>query len=257
MCLTVRFEVVHGRFDPLNRLRGAADQAHATLERQARREETLNHRVVEIAGDALPVLYERELLQARVEPGVLDGYSGGASEGHDQLLIDVGEHLGGRLLGQVQVAEHLVAEADRHAEERVHRRVVRREAIAVGMLAEIGEPQRLGIDNEQTQDAMTLRQVSDRTMRVIVDANGDELGEEGARLVEHAERAVASIDQVGGGFDDAPEQGGQVETRADCEHGFEKSVQLSRAGELRHPASQYSIRGRRLPRTSVSARIGA
>ena len=58
-----------------------------------------------------------------------------AASADDELLVDVGEHVAAGLLGEVEVAEHLVADQDRHPEERRHRRVVRREAVAVGVLA--------------------------------------------------------------------------------------------------------------------------
>ena len=62
---------------------------------------------------------------------------------------------------QVEVAEHLVADPDRHAEERAHRRVVRREPVAVGVLAEVGQPDRLRVDDQQAEDAVALGQVAD------------------------------------------------------------------------------------------------
>ena len=87
--------------------------------------------------------------------------AGRGREADHELLVDVGEHLGGRLVGQVEVAEDLVAHPDRHAQERSHRRVVGREAEAVGVLAQVGQPQRLGVDDEQAEDPVPLGQVAD------------------------------------------------------------------------------------------------
>jgi hypothetical protein len=55
-----------------------------------------------------------------------------AARADDQLLVDIGQHRGRGLVGEVEVAEHGVAQTDRHAEERLHRRVVRRAADIVG-----------------------------------------------------------------------------------------------------------------------------
>ena len=96
------------------------------------------------------------------QPGVLDGDAGRPCQADDELLVDVGEDFRRSLVGEVQVAEHLVAHADRDPEERRHRWMVRRESVAVGVLGEVGQAQRLGVDDEQPEDAVTLGQVADR-----------------------------------------------------------------------------------------------
>jgi hypothetical protein len=52
-----------------------------------------------------------------VEAGVFDGHARGGGQADDQLLVDVREHPGRGLVGEVQVAEHVVAHEDRHAQE--------------------------------------------------------------------------------------------------------------------------------------------
>ena len=69
-----------------------------------------------------PVLPTMRLL---VEAGVLDRDAGGCRQGDHDVLVLLGEVALPRLLRQVEVAEHLVADPDRDAEERAHRRVVR------------------------------------------------------------------------------------------------------------------------------------
>ena len=141
----------------------------------------------------------------------------------------------GRLVGQVEVAEDLVAHQDRHAEKRLHRRVVGWKSEAVGMPGEIGQAQRTGVGDEQTEDPVTLGEVADLLARRVVDPDGDELGEAGARLVEHAERTVRGVDEVDGTADDAAEHRRQVEVRADRQHGVE---QLTPAALLAHAAER-------------------
>ena len=162
MCFTVRSR--SSTAASMRATAASASVAHepsGSLQRQAGGEQPLDDGVVQVAGDALAVLDQGQLLHPGVEPGVLDRDAGGGGEADHELLVDVGEHLGGRLVGQVQVAEDLAAHPDRHAQERPHRRVVGREPEAVGMLAQVRQPQRLGVDDEQTEDAVPLGQVAD------------------------------------------------------------------------------------------------
>ena len=128
-----------------------------------------------------------------VEAGVLDRDARRDRERTDELLVDLGELVRALLLGQVEVAEHLVAHADRDAQERGHRRVVGREAEGVGVRGEVREPQRPGIADEQAEDAVALGLVPDPRALLVVDADGDELHEAVAILADDAERAVPGV----------------------------------------------------------------
>ena len=112
-----------------------------------------------------------------MQPGVLDRQAGGRGQTDGQLLVDVGEHLAVGLVGQVQVAVDDAAEADRHAEERGHRRVPRREPEAVGVGVEVRQPQRLRVEDQQTEDAVALGSVTDARRLVLVEPDRDELGQ--------------------------------------------------------------------------------
>ena len=92
---------------------------------------------MQVPGDAVAVLDEPQLAQLGVEPGVLDRDAGSRGQADDQLLVDVAEHVGRPLVGEVEVAEELVTYPDRHPEERAHRRVTRWEAVAVRVLGEV------------------------------------------------------------------------------------------------------------------------
>jgi len=189
---------------------------------------------VKVAGDPLPVLDEDHLGQASMEAGILDGDAGGTSQSHHKLLVNVAEDLGGRLIGQVEVAEDLVADPDRDSEERVHRRVVRREPVAVGMLFEVGEAQRLGIQDQQTEDALPMGQVADGLVGLVIEPHGEELRELGLGLVEHAEGAVASVNQLHGGGHDPVQDRRQIKAGTDRHDGVEKLAERPGTGVLRH-----------------------
>ena len=100
-------------------------------------------------------------VRQRVEAGVLDRHAGRGGERHDDLLVVLGELRRALLLGEVEVAEDLVADAHRHAEEAVHRRVVRREAVRVGVLGDVGHPHRAGLVDQQAEHTPPVRQVAD------------------------------------------------------------------------------------------------
>ena len=165
-------------------------QPRRSLQRQTDGEESLDDEIVEVTSDPVAIGQERHLGHLLVEASVLDGNTGGDRQRDHQLLVDVGEHLADLLVGEVEVAEHRVAHADRHPQERVHRRVVGREAVRRGMLRQFGQPQWLGVGDQQSEESVPLRQVTDRPAFVFVDADRDELVEPRSCRVEHAERAV-------------------------------------------------------------------
>ena len=64
--------------------------------------------------------------------------------------------------------------------------MVRGEAEAVGMLTEVGKPDRARLTDEQSEDAVTLRQIPDFGSGLIVDADGQEFRKERPGGVEHS-----------------------------------------------------------------------
>ena len=115
-----------------------ARQRDRRLERHAGREQALDHRVVQVASDALAILQESDITNLVRQPCIVDSNTGRARQTDNELLVDVGKDLSRPLVGQIEVAEHFVTHTDRHAEERPHRRMVGREAGAVRMLAQVG-----------------------------------------------------------------------------------------------------------------------
>ena len=98
---------------------------------------------MQVPGDALALVEQAGEAGLLVQPGVLDRQAGGGGQPDGELLVDVGEHLTVRLVGEVQVAVDDTAHPDGHAEERGHRRMPRREAEAVGMGVQVGQSQRV------------------------------------------------------------------------------------------------------------------
>jgi hypothetical protein len=71
---------------------------------------------------------------------IVDGHRRGRGQCGDQLLVVPGERVAGDLLGEVQVAEHPVPDADGHPEERAHRRVTGREPRRLRVRAQVVQP---------------------------------------------------------------------------------------------------------------------
>ncbi len=163
---------------------------------------------------------EGALEQARV----LDGHTGGHREDLEDHLVLLGELGCAQLLGEVDAAEDLAAHHDRSSEEALHGRVVGRESDGGGMLRQVGEADRPGIVDEQTEDAPALGQVAHHLALRRVDAHVHELRQTTVGGA-HAERAVAGVEKGGRRGDDALEHGIEFETRSHDEHRFEQSAQ--------------------------------
>ena len=100
------------------------------------------------------------------------------------------------LLRQVEVAVGDPAQRDRHAEERVHRRMAGREADGARILGEIVQAQRVGIADEDAEDPAAGRQVADGGLRLRVDPRRQEPLEARAGGVDDAEGRVLRAGQA-------------------------------------------------------------
>ena len=89
----------------------------------------------------------------------------------------------------------------------MHRRVALGEAVALRVLADVGEAQRLWIADQHAEHAAAARQLADRLARLLVDPEGQEALERGAPLVEDPERRVAGAGDLAGGREDPVEDG--------------------------------------------------
>lgn len=98
-----------------------------------------------------PALTQPGLL---VQPGIVDRHTGRYGESRQYRLVVLVELGPTALLGQVQVAEDLIAHPDRDAKEGVHRRMVGREAVRSGVIGDFREPQGLGAADQLPEDAV-------------------------------------------------------------------------------------------------------
>jgi hypothetical protein len=105
-----------------------------------------------------------------VQPRVLDRHRRLRREQLRQLLVLEREGLPAFLLGEIEVPEGDAPEQDRHAEKALHRRVVRREPDRAGIVAEIVQPQRLRVADQDAENPPAAWEIADRRMRLGVDA---------------------------------------------------------------------------------------
>ena len=140
-------------------------------------------------------------LDEPVGPGIRDRDRGPVGEDDDRLLVVLVE-VAAFLLGQVDVPEGLPADDDRRAQEAAHRRVPGGKAVRLRMGADILDPDRPRILDQQAEHAASPRQVADRLPCLVVDADRQEALELAPALVEHSEGGVARSGQLPGSFED-------------------------------------------------------
>ncbi len=231
-------EVVDGSLYPVRHL-ALVNQSGESLQTQSRREETLDHGVVQVAGDPFAIAKQRQLLDAFVQTRILYGHAGGARERDGQCLIGVGERDASALLGEVKVAEHLIVNSDRNAQERAHRWMPRGKPDGVRMRAEVVQPQRRGDLNELTEDSEALGGATDPAHRIGVDSLGDELNQVDVAFVgrraEHAHRPVLRVGLVARHLDDSLEDGGKFKIRRNREDRVEDPLHITHRRSVTPP----------------------
>src|ERR1035438_9229574 len=174
-----------------------------------------------------------------VQPGVVHGHARGRGQRHEQRLILLVELDIALFPGQVEVAVHLVADAHRHAEEGLHRRMPGREAKRQGAGGNLREPQRARVRYQRPEQAPALGPMMDRGDLRVVQANRDEF-DQPATLPNHAEGTVPGPDQGDGRLDDLLERSLQVEAAADLDDRLKQYVDPVPGGQhVPQPALQF------------------
>ena len=107
-----------------------------------------------------------QALELLVEAGILHRDPGVERERLDEGLVVLGEFGRVDLVGQVEVAERDALDRDRDAEEAGHRRVVGREARAARVGADVGDPERAVLADDQPEQAAALAAAARSAARV-------------------------------------------------------------------------------------------
>ena len=247
-------ELIHRMLNAVVHLReivqpGCAGQAHADGV------DPLDHPVVEIPRNTVTVIEHAERPHALVQAMVLNRDACCQGKRFGQRLVLVAESFGTDLVGQIEVAKDLVSNLQRNPKKRRHRGMVRGKPVTVGMLADPSQTQVHGVGDQEPEDATTGRTGADGTLLLLVQPDGQELLEAGARFVEHAESAIAGADQRTGFRDHGPEQMGQIDVICDQEDRSQEPLKLlgiahprvghppePSDGSLRSPACRPTLR---------------
>ena len=110
-----------------------------------------------------------------VEPRILDGHASGSGQCEHDALVLVVEVAAAHLLGEVQIAEDLLAYSDRHTEKAVHRGMVPWESKRRRVFAQIVQAQRPRLLDQYAENAAPLWQRPDSGVARLVDPDGQEL----------------------------------------------------------------------------------
>ena len=229
---------------------GKRDQHEASVDETAEpaRDQLEQAVELELSGDRITDLVQRlELAQpagrALVQASVLDGHRCLRGEKLHELLVLGREVLAALPLGEVEVAVDDAAEPYRNAEERPHRRMVRRKADRSGVFVEIVEPERPRLPDQHTEDASPTRQIADRGVRLGVDSRGHEALEPFPRAVDDPERRVTRAGELGGDLDEPLEQCVERELRAQCDARVDEHAQAIEGSPFRHIPPGSAARG--------------
>ena len=183
-------------------------------------------------------------LAALVQAGVVDRSGRPLGEHHHGLLVLLGELSSALLLSQVQVAPGLAADHDRNAQEGPHLGVAHREPVALGVLANVGQPQGTRVVDQYPEDAASARKVANRTLRGAIDPDREEAFELLTRLVEHAERRVPGAGDLAGFPEDPVEHRLSVVLGDQVSPDAQQSPDLLAVAECAHlkPRADYTPR---------------
>ena len=169
-----------------------------------------------------------------VQPRVLDGDRRLRCEQLDELLVFVGELFAALLFGEVEIPVCHPTKQDGHAEERLHRRVVRRESDGPRVGPEVRKPERSCLPDEHAEDPSSLREIADRRVRLRVDAGCQEPFECCASLIDDAQGRVAGAGQKRRLLDELLEQRVERELGAQCDPRIHEDAQAIQCGLLGH-----------------------
>jgi len=157
-----------------------------------------------------------------IQPRVLRRDARRSARRHQHRLVILGEFPAAALVGQVQVAEHLVADPHRHAEEAAHRRVVRREPGRCRVRGDLGQTDRPGIIDQQAEHTTPFRPATELPDLLFAHPDRDELGQLAARA-DDTQRPVGRVHQASRRLHDPPQRGLQIQALADRDNRFQQA----------------------------------
>ena len=176
-------------------------------------EEVLNDRVVQIAGDTLSVFEYSCSPEASLESYRRDRRSGDERQCADQRFVLLGEASVGR--SEVQVAEHIVTNADRRTEKPLELWMVLGETGCPRMLLGFVEPDRVWLPRDCAQETLAFRRAANHLCYFLGNTLLHELDELSV-LTDDAKSAEGRTGEFLGGGDDRLQHGGEFGLPCHC-----------------------------------------
>ena len=153
MSRMTRMQRIDRLVDPARGLaRILADELRDVVERQRDRVDALDDAVVQVAADPVALVDHRQALHLLVQPRVVDGDPACSANVSTRAWSSALNSAASRLLVRYR-RPTTSPDGDRHAEERVHRRMVGREAVALRMRGDVRDPVRPVLADDQPQQA--------------------------------------------------------------------------------------------------------
>ena len=157
-----------------------------------------------------------------IEPGVLNGHPGGGGQGDGQGLVFGGEVVPAFFFREVEVPEHHLPDPDRDTQEGLHGRVVCGEPVRFRVLAQIMQPKRPGVRNQEAEHAVAGRQRTDLPRQFAVDADSDEVAQR-VVITDDSQGTKACMQQPAGRFDHAFQDGIQAQVLGQGDDRFQQA----------------------------------
>src|SRR5262249_26583494 len=121
-----------------------------------------------------------------------------------------------------------------------------REPVGARVRADVVQPQRLRVGDEQAEDAAPARQVADGLAGLGVDAAGDEALKLDATVVEDAQRGVAGAGHAPGDLEQLADDALEIELGHETATGLDQLPQagsVKRCGRKRQRSAEPTARG--------------
>ena len=144
------------------------------------------------------------------------------------------------MLSEVQVAEHLAADADGNPDEAVHSRVVARKADRARVVADVLQPDRARIVDEGSEHAAATRGRADRFDGLGTQPDVDEFLEHPVGS-DHTEGTVLRADELNGRFDNAAQHRRELQLAHDS--GVRRQETAQPCLDISHPVTPFSSLG--------------
>src|SRR2546422_10843171 len=167
----------------------------------------------------------QQVLARLVEARVFNRDRRTRSEQHRDRFVFHAELVHADLFGEVEIADHLAPGADRHAQKRTHRRVVRRKTVALRMAVDVRGPDGRRLADHEAEQPTSAWEVPDPVSLGLTHPRCYELAQRGAVETQDAQRRITRSHDLPGGINDSLENSLQGMLGEDLDPGCEQTLE--------------------------------